>query len=246
MKTRQLSFRRFRTTAASNRGLPAGVRRTSSAHPLDPSRSRSSWLGSQLVLMTALALPLSAPVVCADEIMHWGYDPIGQLSITPTGTGFTTIAKGGAHGYALSQGVNALHLKKGKLRDSAKPQKDKLSAAGTFAFTENGFDPAMDFVQLSVGSNDMPLELLVPAGDPGWKSTVKGKHTWKTAKGVVPKWRLVLNTGKQTFAIKLSKCDFGSAVTNPIRTELYAGEYHGLFGGAWTTKKPGKFKYKAP
>ena len=58
-------------------------------------------MGRILALLTALVLPLSAQGVCAGEISAWGNDSDGQVSAAPTGTGFTAIAAGEYHGYAL-------------------------------------------------------------------------------------------------------------------------------------------------
>jgi len=40
-------------------------------------------------------------IAVAGSIVAWGYDGEGQVSNTPTGTGFTAIASGGFQGYAL-------------------------------------------------------------------------------------------------------------------------------------------------
>jgi hypothetical protein len=43
----------------------------------------------------------TAQIAVAGSIVAWGEDTYGQVSNTPTGTGFTAIAGGGYHGYAL-------------------------------------------------------------------------------------------------------------------------------------------------
>jgi len=43
----------------------------------------------------------TAQIAVAGSIVAWGNDDYGQVSNTPTGTGFTAIASGANHGYAL-------------------------------------------------------------------------------------------------------------------------------------------------
>jgi hypothetical protein len=43
----------------------------------------------------------TAQIAVAGSIVAWGFDGDGQVSSTPTGTGFTVIASGYFNGYAL-------------------------------------------------------------------------------------------------------------------------------------------------
>jgi hypothetical protein len=43
----------------------------------------------------------TAQIAVAGSIVAWGNDDYGQVSNTPTGTGFTAIASGYLNGYAL-------------------------------------------------------------------------------------------------------------------------------------------------
>ncbi|MFN9269672.1 MAG: PEP-CTERM sorting domain-containing protein [Planctomycetaceae bacterium] len=54
-----------------------------------------------LGLACLVTMGSTAQIAVAGSIVAWGNDDYGQVSGTPTGTGFTAIASGGFHGYAL-------------------------------------------------------------------------------------------------------------------------------------------------
>lgn len=140
-----------------------------------------------------------------------------------------------------------LALLKGSLADSAKPAKDAFHAKGTLAFNagspDAAFDDATDAVSLALGDLSTPVLVEIPAADPGWKEK-KGKYTWKSAKGVAPRVVLVLDTGKGTFAVHVTKLDYAATPANPMQVSLVAGDDDGAQQAAWTPKKKaGAFKY---
>ena len=54
-----------------------------------------------LGLACLITMGSKAQIAVAGSIAAWGLDDFGQVSNTPTGTGFTAIAGGFYHGYAL-------------------------------------------------------------------------------------------------------------------------------------------------
>ena len=54
-----------------------------------------------LGLACLVTMGSQAQIAVAGSIAAWGTNDYGQVSNTPTGTGFTAIAGGGLHGYAL-------------------------------------------------------------------------------------------------------------------------------------------------
>ena len=128
-------------------------------------------------------------------------------------------------------------LKKGALKDTAKPLGDSLKASGTFLpIALLPFDPQTMAVRLTFGGDD-PKVVDIPAAAPGWKSG-KGKHAFKGADV-----SLKLDFVKGTFAVALFKSDFPSLQENPIRVFVELGG--ALYGvsGDWTEsgKAPGNF-----
>ncbi len=53
------------------------------------------------LVLTVLVLGSAAMQSQAQDALVWGDDSDGQVSNAPAGTGFTGIAAGGYHGYAL-------------------------------------------------------------------------------------------------------------------------------------------------
>jgi Regulator of chromosome condensation (RCC1) repeat len=186
------------------------------------------------------------------SVVAWGTNSNGQTTVPAltTGVRYVEVAAGLLHTVTRTGGTLDLLLKKGELRDETQPGKDTLSASGKFTFSaqvsDGVFEPTIDAVQLALGSDDLPLVVVIPAGDAGWKSTAKGKHTWKSALGVSPKVKLVLDTDKLKFSVDVSKFDFAAAMTNPMRLELFAGDDHGSYRGEWKAKSSGKYQYKKP
>jgi len=189
----------------------------------------------------------SLAILSDGSVQGWGKNNFGQTALTaPYGMIFEQVAAGRQHSLGLVVPVDTLGviLTKGKLTDSLKPGKDAVALAGNLVFTEYSdaaFDPLTEAVTLTLGSADAPLVVEIPAGDPGWKSK-NGKHTWKSAKDVLPKVLLVLDIGKSKFRAKAARFDFTAAPTNPISVEISAGNDTASVSESWENAKPGKFK----
>jgi hypothetical protein len=137
-------------------------------------------------------------------------------------------------------------LASGTLTDSSKPGKDKVKVKGFLAFNVESpdgiLDPATDSVSVSIGSAESTIEFEIPAADAGWKSK-NGKHTWKSAKGVLPKLVVVLDTAKQKFSVSVASAVFPAPPDALIHVSLVAGDDAGGVESTWTVKKPGALKY---
>jgi hypothetical protein len=137
-------------------------------------------------------------------------------------------------------------LLKGALSDSPKTAKDKVKVKGFLVFNgespDGTLDPATDSVSVSIGGVESMFEFEIPAADVGWTSK-NGKHTWKSAKGVLPKLVVVLDTVKQKFSVSVSKGVFSAPPETLIHVSLVAGNDAGGVESAWTVTKPGKLKF---
>ncbi len=134
----------------------------------------------------------------------------------------------------------------GVLTDSPKTAKDKVKVKGLFSFNpespDGTLDPATDAVSVSLGSDESEFEFEIPAGDVGWK-TKNGKHTWKSAKGVLPKLTVVLDTLKGKFSVSVKNGVFSSPPQTLIHASLVAGDDAGGVESEWIVKKPGALKF---
>jgi hypothetical protein len=137
-------------------------------------------------------------------------------------------------------------LAKGASKDSPKAGKDTLSLSGTWSFLadaeDDAFTPRLEGLELRLGPEGAgPLVVVPPASD-AWKS--KGSRiTWKSAKGLVPKAVVVLDTETRTFSVKVSKFDYASPPGSPFLFWLSSGNDAGPSDEAWTPRKPGVQKY---
>ncbi len=139
-----------------------------------------------------------------------------------------------------------LTLLKGALTDSSKLAKDKIKVKGLLAFNvespDGTLDPATDAVSVSIGGAESMFEFAIPAGDAGWKSK-NGKHTWKTAKGVLPKLAVLLDTTKGKFSVSVASGVFAAPPETLIHVSVVAGDDAGDHEALWTVKKPGALKF---
>lgn len=137
-------------------------------------------------------------------------------------------------------------LLSGALVDSPKTAKDKVRVKGLLVFNgespDGTLDPATDAVSVSVGSAESMFEFEIPAGDAGWKSK-NGKHTWKSAKGVLPRLVVVLDTVKQKFSVSVAKGVLSAPPDPLIHVSLVAGDDAGGAESTWAVKKPGNLKF---
>lgn len=137
-----------------------------------------------------------------------------------------------------------LAIRKGVLKDSTKPGRDKVSAQGDFTF--NAFSPdgvftsATDAVAVRIGDPADPLEFAIPAGESGWRVR-NGRHTWRSPRGVLPRIAMQIDTDRGTFKIVVSRADFATALQGEVLVDIVAGDDHGSETRAWTAKR-GKLK----
>ncbi|MBL8695593.1 MAG: FG-GAP repeat protein [Planctomycetes bacterium] len=156
---------------------------------------------------------------------------------------------GAAYVYDQS-GTLKLPKAKGKLTDLAASGKDTFQIQCDFAalpgepqFT---FNPAIQSMDLLIGSEAAPISITIPAGDPGWKgapAAAPTKFTWKSAAGVLPKSSVVLDLKKRTLNVKVSSADWSAPPVNPMGLDVSFGTDGGRFLGAWVQKKPGSFSF---
>jgi hypothetical protein len=147
---------------------------------------------------------------------------------------------------ALTPPSITISLAKGALKDGAKFGKDKATLSFTVAILagapDGAFDPVADGMSILVGEEAAPLAISVPPGSGDWVSK-KGRFTWKSAKGTVPKVVLTYTPATAAFAVKVSKAQFPAAPANPVRLSLRGGNDGGSLRVDWTGKKAGSLAY---
>lgn len=141
-------------------------------------------------------------------------------------------------------------IRKGRLYEDGADSnsKDWVRISGTYNFnshSDNGaFDPLVEDATIFVGDPADPLEISIPAGDPGWKIAASGKQTWRSPNGESPAIRLVLMPKKRAFELDLRKVDFPSVFEGPNVTLIFSlGDESGVHEMPWIAlAKPGLFR----
>jgi len=143
----------------------------------------------------------------------------------------------------------SLLLKKGKLKYTIGLDKDSLSLKGAMlpvgAGTVPVLDPKTQGFEVRLAGRDQAPVLDIPPGDPGWK--VKGTtYRWRTAKGVLPKVKVVVNGRKGTIAASISVVDLPPTLSSAIFVGVDSGPSQASSTlQPWTpsVKVSGQYKY---
>jgi hypothetical protein len=135
---------------------------------------------------------------------------------------------------------------RGTAQDSSKTARDRLILSGTLVANDGALSPALDAVAGGVavrfGPDDAPvLEFVVEAAATGWKAR-KGKATWRSPKGALPKATVVIDSRKGAFSVSISGEEFGEPPTNEAEVRIQVGDEAAVVVPAWTVKKPGLLK----
>ena len=146
----------------------------------------------------------------------------------------------------------ALATSRGTLTRSAKPGRDAISVATTFASLSSTDVPVLDPValglDLQIGPASAPLSVSIGANDPAWKTKVrKGqvvKATWKSGRGVSPKVAVALDLVRGTLKVTASGANFAQDTSANVRVLFASGESGGAASGAWTQTRPDVLKFK--
>ncbi len=185
--------------------------------------------------------PLAAEGADAEAYASLGLEPLRTYAHRVRATN-AAGASAWTEAEATTLATLDFEVLKGKAADSATEQRDGFLAKGTLAFNGNSadgaFDPMEDAVALEFGDEDGPVTLAIPAGDPGWKAK-NGKFTWKSAKGALPKAKLVIDTAKGTISLSVKGFDYDGAPSGTLQVLLRCGDDAGRHAAAWTEKRPG-------
>jgi hypothetical protein len=143
---------------------------------------------------------------------------------------------------ATTPGTMTLTTSAGLVVDSPKPKKDKVTWKGAFAFVADPapatIDPKASGVRFQAGPPAAPVAVAIPAGDSRWKVAKKRTFTWTSAKGVVPKVKLVIDIVKKTYSLTATGFDYSAPADTSERLLFALGADAGGVTQTWVTRKP--------
>jgi hypothetical protein len=148
---------------------------------------------------------------------------------------------------ATMPGTFAFAVTRGRARVSTLPAGDSLRIrarlGGKGGAGAADLDPASSGLEVRLEGRDAPAAFRVDPGDPGWK-VGKGKSTWKSARGAVPKAKVVVDVRRGRFSLALSQADLPAAP----RTPVFVGVDFGPADAAsrvlpWRHGRPGELKF---
>lgn len=164
-------------------------------------------------------------------------DPPGGLPVSGVAPGKVTVTES-----------LVLVPEKGTLVDGDAEAKDKLKLSGRLELTgtvpASLFEPERDHLSLSLGSEEAPFVVVVPAGDEGWKASRSGALQWRSPAKTTPKIKLNLDAAKGKFKMSASRFDFPGVQQNPLGIDFRFGADEGAAYDTWTEKKPGRFRLR--
>ena len=129
-----------------------------------------------------------------------------------------------------------VRLVDGEARDSA-------SIRGVFPRLGKTFDPRGLPASIAVGDPAAPVEIRIPADDPGWRGR-KGKWTWRSARGALPRVKLTVDGRKGTFKVVLKKLDLSGAPDQAFTVQIATGGESIDETVVFDARKKGRFRYR--
>ncbi len=136
-------------------------------------------------------------------------------------------------------------ISKAKLTDSESPRRDSAKLKITYTHTAAAFDgaaawdPLVNGLAVQVGDAAAPVVLEIPAQSggtgAGWRGK-KGKYTWKSPKGVLPKVVVISDQKRGTVTVTATSFDFARTPTKWSIVHFATGRIGSTYSGLWTPR----------